>query len=149
MILNLKELNKFVSHSHFKMESPQNALELIRPIVYMASIDLKRCRLFNTCSQKPPSLLDIFCRGIFEIFMYAKWICTSHENIYRKFKNIIFNLSRKRFLIRILCWWLIFARWWLWGLLLYALNTIEILRSLRLVIHTDKQKLIPAQCTTY
>ena len=130
MIVNLKGSNKFVSHSHFKMESPQNALELIRRIVYMASIDLKRCRLFNTCSQKPPSLL--------EIFVYAKWICTSHENIYRKFKNIILNLSRKRFLIRILYWWLIFARWWLWGLLLYALNTIEILRSLRLVIQTDK-----------
>ena len=41
MILNLKRLNKFVEYKHFKMESLQNVLELIRPGFYMASIDLK------------------------------------------------------------------------------------------------------------
>ena len=41
MILNLKRLNKFADYKHFKMESLQNVLELIRPGVYMASIDLK------------------------------------------------------------------------------------------------------------
>ena len=41
MILNLKRSNKFVDYKHFKMESLQNVLELIRPVVYMASIDLK------------------------------------------------------------------------------------------------------------
>ena len=41
MILNLKRLNKFVEYKHFKMESLQIVLELIRPGVYMASIDLK------------------------------------------------------------------------------------------------------------
>ena len=41
MILNLKRLNKFVDYKHFKMESLQNVLELIRPGIYMASIDLK------------------------------------------------------------------------------------------------------------
>ena len=41
MILNLKRLNKFVDYKHFKMEQLQNVLELIRPGVYMASIDLK------------------------------------------------------------------------------------------------------------
>ena len=30
MILNLKRLNKFVDYKHFKMESLQNVLELIR-----------------------------------------------------------------------------------------------------------------------
>ena len=41
MILNLKRLNKFVYYKHFKMEYLQNVLKLIRPEVYMASIDLK------------------------------------------------------------------------------------------------------------
>ena len=41
MILNLKRLNKFVDYKHFKMESLQNVLYLIRQGVYMASIDLK------------------------------------------------------------------------------------------------------------
>ena len=33
MILNLKRLNKFVDYMHFKIESLQNVLELIRPRV--------------------------------------------------------------------------------------------------------------------
>ena len=43
MILNHKRLNKFkfVDYKHFKMESLQNVLELIRPGAYMTSIDLK------------------------------------------------------------------------------------------------------------
>ena len=60
------------------MESLQNVLELIRPGVYMASIDLKDA--FYSGSQKPPSLRDIFCR-MFEICIYAKQIWTIHANI--------------------------------------------------------------------
>ena len=57
MILNLKRLNKSVGYKYFKMESLQNVLELIRPVVFMAS---EKCLVFNTCSQKPLNLLDIF-----------------------------------------------------------------------------------------
>ena len=78
MILNLKRLNKFVDCKHFKMESLQNLLELIRPGVYMASIDLKD--VFYSGSQKPPSIVDIFCR-MFEICIYPKRIWTIHANI--------------------------------------------------------------------
>ena len=41
MILNLKNFNKFVNYEHFKMESIDNVLSIIRPNVYMACIDLK------------------------------------------------------------------------------------------------------------
>ena len=41
MILNLKKFNKFVNYKHFKMESINNVINLIKPNVYMASIDLK------------------------------------------------------------------------------------------------------------
>ena len=41
MIQNLKRLNKFADYKHFKIESLQNILELIRPGIYMTSIDLK------------------------------------------------------------------------------------------------------------
>ena len=41
MILNFKRLNEFVDYKHFKMEPLQNVLELIKPGIYMASIDLK------------------------------------------------------------------------------------------------------------
>ena len=41
MILNLKKLNKFAGYKHFIIESLQYVFNVIRPGVYMASIDLK------------------------------------------------------------------------------------------------------------
>lgn len=41
MILNLKQLNTFIVYKHFKMESINNVIDMLRPNAYMASIDLK------------------------------------------------------------------------------------------------------------
>ena len=41
MILNLKELNKSVEYHHFKMDTFEIALNLVKPNCYMASIDLR------------------------------------------------------------------------------------------------------------
>ena len=41
MILNLKPLNEFVSYYHFKMDTIQTALKLMRPGCFMVSFDLK------------------------------------------------------------------------------------------------------------
>ena len=41
MILNLEKFNKFVNYKHFQMESINSAINLIRPNVFIASIDLK------------------------------------------------------------------------------------------------------------
>ena len=41
MTLNLKQLNEHVAYHHFKMDTIQTALKLIRPACHMASIDLK------------------------------------------------------------------------------------------------------------
>ena len=41
MILNLKRLNQNVEYKHFKVESLLNVLNIIKPNVYMASVDLK------------------------------------------------------------------------------------------------------------
>ena len=41
MILNLKNLNEYVGYHHFKMDTIQTALKLLRPGCFMASVDLK------------------------------------------------------------------------------------------------------------
>ena len=41
MILNLKQLNKHIEYEHFKKESFQSVLNIIRPNCWMASVDLK------------------------------------------------------------------------------------------------------------
>ena len=41
MILNLKKLNNYIQSKHYKMESLQNVLYMVRPGTWMASVDLK------------------------------------------------------------------------------------------------------------
>ena len=41
MILNLKQFSTHITYRHFKMESINQVIEIVRPNVYMASIDLK------------------------------------------------------------------------------------------------------------
>ena len=41
MILNLKQLKKHIEYEHFKMESLQSVLNIIRLNCWMASVDLK------------------------------------------------------------------------------------------------------------
>ena len=41
MILNLKELNKNIPYHHFKMETFESALKLVKPNCYVASIDIR------------------------------------------------------------------------------------------------------------
>ena len=41
MILNLKKLNKFVAHHHFKMESLKHVISMMRPNCFMISVDLQ------------------------------------------------------------------------------------------------------------
>ena len=41
MILNLKPFNEFVQYHHFKMDTLESAIKMMKPGCYMASIDLK------------------------------------------------------------------------------------------------------------
>ena len=41
LILNLKNLNNYIQYSHFKMETLNHILKLIKPNCYMASLDIK------------------------------------------------------------------------------------------------------------
>jgi hypothetical protein len=41
VIFNLKALNQFVSYHHFKMDTLDTAITLMRPGCFMTSIDLK------------------------------------------------------------------------------------------------------------
>ena len=41
MILNLKELNKSIPYYHFKMETFESALKLVKPICYFGSVDVR------------------------------------------------------------------------------------------------------------
>ena len=149
MILNLKRLNKFVDCKHFKMESLQNLLELIRPGVYMASIDLKDVFYSVPVHKNHQACL------IFFVQEYLKFVCMPNGHgpalrIFTKVSKISFFILRGKGFLSVVY----VDDSYLQGddyedCFSNVLNTIEILRSLGFTIHPDKSKFIPTQCITF
>ena len=66
MILNLKQFSTHITYRHFKMESINQVIDIVRPNVYMASIDL-RCLLLH------PSQHIHNMKNIQNLFLYQKY----------------------------------------------------------------------------
>ena len=95
MILNLKRLNKFVGYKHFKMESLQNILELIKPGVYMGSIDLKDAIYSIPVQKNHQACLKRF------VDEYLKFVCMPNGygqamRFFTRISKIPFSVLRER-----------------------------------------------------
>ena len=149
IILNLKRLSEFVDYKHFKMESLQNVLELIRPVVYMASIDLKDAFYSVPVHKNNQAYLTFFVEE------YLKFVCILNGygpamRIFTEISKIHFSILREKGFLSVVyvddsylqdddyedC----FSN---------VLNAIKILRSLGFTIHPDESKFIPTQCIIY
>ena len=144
MILNLKRLNKFVDYKHFKMESLQNVLELIRPGVYMASIDLKDAFYSVPVHKNHQAYLTFFVEE------YLKFVCMPNGygpamRIFRKISKIPFSILREKGFISAVY----VDDSYLQGGYYEDCFSIEIRTSLGFTIHTEKSKFIQTQCITF
>ena len=145
MILNVKGLNKLIDYKHLKMESLQNVLELIRPGVYMASIDLKDAFYSIPVHKKQQAYSTFF------VDEYLKFVCMPNGYVpaMRLFTKISFSILREKGFLSVVY----VDDSYLQGddyedCFCNFLNTIEILRSLGFTIHPEKSKFIPTQCIT-
>ena len=62
-ILNLKELNQYIEYHHFKMDSFETALKLVRKDCYMVSVDLRHA-YYSVCVSKG-NCFDLFGKDKF------------------------------------------------------------------------------------
>ena len=71
VILNLKELNKDIAYDHFKMETLQEALNLITPNCFLASTDLRDAYNFIPIAEHHRTFLRLLWRG--QLLQYDCW----------------------------------------------------------------------------
>ena len=69
VIFNLKKLNDSVSYHHFKLDTLQTALQLIKPSCFMTSIDLKDVYYSLPISIEHQKYFKIFLEGCF-VYLY-------------------------------------------------------------------------------
>ena len=95
MILNRKRLDKFVDYKHFRIESLQLLLELIKPGVCMASIDLKDAFYSIPVHKNHQAYLTFF------VEKYLKFVCMPNGygramRIFTQISKIPFSIHREK-----------------------------------------------------
>jgi len=146
MILNLKKLNEYINYNHFKMESIDTALQLLRPGVYLASIDLKDAFYsIPICSEHQSYLTLIFETGFYKFLALPNGYGPAMR-IFTKITKVPFSFLREQGFLSVV---------YVDDSLLIGdtyeecvdniRETVTLLRELGFTIHLDKSVLQPQQ----
>lgn len=150
MILNLKCFDENVSKHHFKMESLQSAVRLMKPGCYMASVDLKDAYYSVPIHQSHQKFLKFSWRGKFFQFTCLPNGLPSAPRCFTKILKPVYATLR------------IAGHYnvgyindqYLQGdtkdeCLSHVSDTVSLLTKLGFLIHPDKSVLVPVQMITF
>jgi len=93
-ILNLKNLNKYVSYKHFKMDTIISCLHLIRPGCYMASLDLTDAYYSVSMSPDAQKYLKFLFQGQLYKFITMPNGLSSSPRIFTKLLKPVYSKLR-------------------------------------------------------
>ena len=83
MIVNLKTFNEFLKFKHCKLESVEDALDLITEGCYFGSVDLKDAYYSIPIHEKFHEISELVLEGrIPSIYCPSQWIFTSCKSLY-------------------------------------------------------------------
>ena len=150
MILNLKCFNENVSKHHFKMESLQSAVRLMKPGCYMASVDLKDAYYSVPIHQSHQKFLKFSWRGkLFQFTCLPNGLSSAPRCFTKILKPVYATLRRAghdnvgyiddQYLqgdTKDEC-------------LSNVSDTVALLTKLGFLIHPDKSVLVPVQMITF
>ena len=150
LILNLKNLNQFVTYQHFKMESLQSAVQLIQKDSWIAVLDLKYAYYsVPTNPQHRKYLRFEFKDTLYEFTCLPNGLASAPRVFTKVMKPVIAILRSKGYLLVI----------YIDDILLMAAtplelsqainDTISLLRSLGFTIHDTKSVTTPTQVINF
>lgn len=95
MILNLKKLNNFVKYHHFKMDTLETAINMVKPKAYMASVDLRHAYYSVSMDEKFRKYLRFIWKD--KIYQYS---CLpngigSAPRLFTKIMKVVYATLRK------------------------------------------------------
>ena len=140
-------LKKFVNYRHFEVESINNVINLIKPKVYIASIDLKDAFFSVPIHNDHQNYLKFIFGNLFQFtsmpnrYGPAMRICTKISKVpFRHLRSQGHNSQLDDSYLQSDTYQSSFAN---------ILDTIKLLRELRFVIHPDKSVLTPSQTIVF
>ena len=148
MILSLETFNGFLKFKRCKLESVEDALDLVTKGCYFGSIE--RCFLYHPYSWKLPKISETVLEGrILSIYCPYQWIFTSSKSLYKCFDSSIQIYKVKGTFVRKIYWWLTAPGRDFRDLFKIIRATVVVLRELGFTIPPEKSVLLPSQQTVF
>ena len=147
VIFNLKKLNEAVSYHHFKMDTLETAIKLMRPGCYMTSIDLKDAYFSIPIASEHQKFLKFVWKDQLYVFNSLPMGLSSSPRIFTKILKPFFSALRSQF--GHTCLGYIDDSFYLEDSYLECeeatLHAVQLFISLGFKIHPEKSVVIPTQ----
>ncbi len=151
MIFNLKGLNQFISYHHFKMDTLEEAIKLMRPGCLMTSIDLRDAYYSIPIAPEHQKYLKFIWKDNLYCFTCLPMGLSSSPRIFTKVMKPVFATLRSKF--GHTCLGYIDDSFYTEEsydeCLQATFNAVELITSLGFKIHPDKSVIIPSQCIEF
>lgn len=147
VIFNLKRLNEHVAYHHFKMDTLETAVSLMRPSCFMTSIDLKDAYYSIPVAPAHHKYLKFVWRDQLLAFTCLPMGLTSSPRVFTKVLKPVFSTLRSRF--GLTCLGYIDDSLYIADSYLECeeatLHAVNLLSKLGFIIHPDKSVFSPSQ----
>lgn len=150
MILNLKGLNEYVVYRHFKMDSIWNAIRLMKPHCYMASVDLKDAYYSVRISTKHQTYLKFFWNGaLYKFTCFPNGLALAPRKFTKLLKPVYTSLRHKGHLSSPYIDDSILLGYSFSECASNVIDTVKVLDNLNFVPHPKKSVFIPTQIIVF
>ena len=146
LILNLKEANKHIDSIHFKMETINLILKLVRPNCYMASVDIKDAYYSIPVSEHDQKYLKFMFDGqLYAFTCLPNGLCSGPRKFTKLLKAPLATLLEAGHILggyidNIFNLGLTYNE-----CMRNVIDTVNLLDSLGFTMHPEKSKFIPSQ----
>jgi hypothetical protein len=151
VIFNLKALNQFVSYHHFKMDTLDTAITLMRPGCFMTSIDLKDAYYSIPIALEHQKYLKFIWRDKLYCFTCLPMGLSSSPRVFTKVMKPVFATLRSQ--LGHTCFGYIDDSFYTEGshaeCLQATLNAVKLIINLGFKVHPDKSVTLPSQCIEF
>ena len=146
MILNLSKLNDYVNYNHFKMESLSNVTDIIKPNVWMASVDLKDAFYSIPVHPEHQKYFKFCWKGQYFQYVGMPNGYGPAMRIFTKMLKPPFSVLRSLGYLSVVYVDDTYLQGDTWSdCKNNVIHTVQLLRSLGFTIHFDKSQLDPVQ----
>ena len=150
MILNLKRLNEYIPYLHFKMDTFDKVLTLIRPNCFMCTVDIKDAYYSVAIHEPDQKYLKFkFQNNLYKFVCLPNGLSTGPRKFTKLLKPVLSFLREKGYIVSAYIDDILIIDYSFDSCIAATIDTIKLLNYLGFVIQPSKSQFIPKQCVTY